>query len=80
MASENKRGNKMKREENISLHFGRIRAVERKSNSRERNSNFSRDFSVFEQSVLVGPRSKVVLRSKGYTWALVLWSFDNSKR
>ena len=80
MASENKRGNKMKREENISLHFGRIRGVERKSNSRERSSNFSLDFSVFGQSVLVGPRSKVFLRSKGYTWALVLWSFDNSKR
>ena len=27
-----------------------------------------------------GPRSKVVLHGKGYVWAPVLGSFDNSKR
>ena len=48
--------------------------------SRERKSNFSLDFLVFGQSVLVEPRSKVVLRGKGYAWAPVLGSFDNFKR
>ena len=48
--------------------------------SRERKSNFSLDFPAFGLSVLVGPRSKVVLRGKGYTWALVLGSFDNFER
>ena len=67
----------MKREKNISslileAEFG----SGGKSNSKERKSNFSLDFLVFGQSVLVGPRSKVVLRHKGYTWAPVLWSFD----
>ena len=47
---------------------------------RERKCNFSLDFSAFGPSVCVGPRSKVVLRDKGYAWALVLGSFDNSKR
>ena len=47
---------------------------------RERKSNFSLDFPVFGPSVLVGPRSKVVLLGKSYAWALVLWSFDNSGR
>ena len=42
-------------------------------------SNLFLDFPVFGQSVLVGPRSKVVLRGKGYAWAPVLESFDNSK-
>ena len=49
-----------------------------KSNSRERKSNFSIDFSTFGSSVRVAPRNKVVLRCKGYAWTLVLWSFDNS--
>ena len=53
---------------------------EENGNSRERKSNFSLDFSVFVPSVLVGLRSKVVLRGKGYVWAPVLWSFDNSGR
>ena len=47
---------------------------------RERKCNFSLDFPAFRPSVRVGPRSKVVLRCKGYAWVLVLWSFDNSKR
>ena len=33
---------------------------------RERKSNFSLDFTVFKPSDFVEPRSKVVLRSKGY--------------
>ena len=51
-----------------------------KSNSRERKSNFSIDFSTFGSSIRVAPRNKVVLRFKGYAWTLVLWSFDNSGR
>ena len=47
---------------------------------RKRNSNFSLDFPVFGPSDFVGPRSKVVVRGKGYAWAPVLWSFDNSER
>ena len=47
---------------------------------RERKCNFSLDFPVYGPSDLVGPRSKVVLRCKGYTWTLILWSFNNSKR
>ena len=47
-----------------------------KSIFRERSSNFSLDFPVFGLLILVGPRSKVVLRGKGYPWALVLGSFD----
>ena len=53
---------------------------EEKSDSRERVSNFSLDFLAFGLSVLVGPRSKVVLLGKGYAWAPVLGSFDNSGR
>ena len=51
----------------------------RKSNSRERNSNFSLDFSVFGPSVLVGPRSKVVLRGKGYVWER-FWGLSTTPR
>ena len=39
---------------------------------RESMSDFSLDFLAFRPSVLVGPRSKVVLRGKGYAWALIL--------
>ena len=46
----------------------------------ERKCNFSLDFLAFGPSVLVGPRSKVDLRNKGYAWTPILWSFDNSKR
>ena len=46
----------------------------------ERKSNFSLDFLSFGPSVLVGPRSKVVLRGKGYAWAPILGSFHNSDR
>ena len=53
---------------------------EEKSYSKESVSNFSLDFSAFGASVRVGPRSKVVLSGKGYAWAPVLWSFDNSDR
>ena len=52
----------------------------RKSNSKERKSNFSLDFPAFGPSVYVEQRSKVVLRGKGYVWAPILWSFDNSGR
>ena len=38
--------------------------------------NFSLGFPTFGQSDRVGPRSKVVLRGKGYAWALVSESFD----
>ena len=70
------RGIKKKREKNNSLGIlGRIRAVEGKSNSRERKSNFSLDFPAFGPSVRVGPKSKVVLRGKGYAWAPVLGEF-----
>ena len=47
---------------------------------RERKYNFSQDFLVFGQSDLVEPRSKIVLRCKGYAWTPILWSFNNSKR
>ena len=47
---------------------------------RERNSDFSLDFLAFGPSVLDGARNKVVLRGKGYAWAPILWSSDNSKR
>ena len=47
---------------------------------RERESYFSLDFPSFGSSVRFGPRSKVVLRGKGYAWAPILWTFDNSKR
>ena len=42
------------------------------SNSRERKCDFSLDFPA--------SRSKVVLRGKGYAWAPILWSSDNSKK
>ena len=59
---------------------GGERERERENQILEReNSNFSVDFPAFGSSVRIGPRSKVVLRRKGYAWAPVLWSFDNSK-
>ena len=62
MASE---GIKQKRKRTI-LSFLLDPAVEEeKSDSRERVSNFSLDFPAFGPSVLVGPRSKVVIRGKG---------------
>ena len=54
--------------------------MEGKSDFRERESNFTLDFPAFGPSVLVGARDKVALRCKGYVWALVLWSFNNSER
>ena len=47
---------------------------------RERKCDLSLDFPTFRPSVLFGLRSKVVIRGKGYAWALILWSSDNSKR
>ena len=47
---------------------------------RERKCNLFLDFLAFEPLVCVGLRSKIVLRDKGYAWASVLWSFNNSKR
>ena len=46
----------------------------------EREGDFSLDFPTFGPSVLVGTRSKVVLRGEGYAWTPILWSSDNSKR
>ena len=46
-----------------------------KSNFRERKCNFSLDFPSSGPSVRVGPRSKVVIRGKGYAWAPVLGEF-----
>ena len=45
---------------------------------RERKSNFSLDFPVFESSDFVGPKSKVVLRYKGYAWAPIWGVSTNS--
>ena len=38
--------------------------------------NFSLRFSAFGPSDFFGPRSKVVLHSKGYAWASASGSFD----
>ena len=46
----------------------------------ERDNTFSLGFRPIELSVLDGARSKVALRSDGYAWAPIWWSFDNSKR
>ena len=73
-------GIKQKRKENTSIIFAGSGSGGGKSDSRERVSNFSLDFPAFRPSVLVRPRSKVVLRGKGYTWAPVLGDFDNSGR
>ena len=43
-------------------------------------SSFSLYFRPIEPSVLDGTRSKVALSGKGYAWAPIWWSFDNSKR
>ena len=56
---------------------GWIQILERE---REREGDFSLYFPAFEPSVLIGARSKVVLRGEGYAWAPILRSFDNSKR
>ena len=87
MTSEGQNGNKMKRKRDIFSYFGVGRAVRGGggggggvSNSRERSFNFSLDFPAFGPSDRIGLRSKVVLRGKGYAWAPVLGSFDNSKR
>ena len=50
------------------------------SSFRERDSSFSLDFGSFGPSVLDGAKSKVDLRSEGYAWTPIWWSFDNSKR
>ena len=47
---------------------------------RERKSNCSLDFLVFEPLNFVKPRSKVVLHGKGYAWAPVLGSFDKLRK
>ena len=71
----------MKREKNNSLLFEEgIRKWRIKWIFRERVSNFSLDFPAFGPSDPGEPRDKVVLRCKGYVWAPVLWSFDNSER
>ena len=82
------RGIKKKREKNNSLFILELNPALRggggggggESNSREKKSNFSLDFLVFGPSDFVGPRSNVVLRSKGYAWAPVLVSFDKLRK
>ena len=72
---------KIKTKDNfIFFYFWLKRAVMGGEPVRERMCNFSLDFLAFRSSVLVGPRSKVDLRYKGYAWTPILWSFDNSKR
>ena len=80
MARGDKRGIKEKKKSISSLIFLEYDSGGGKSNARERKSNFSLDFLAFGPSVRVGPRSKVVLRYKGYAWTSVLWSFDNFER
>ena len=71
----------MKKKRENTSHFGAQNLQWRGfSNSKERSSNFSLDFSVFGLSVRIGLRSKVVLHCEGYAWEPVLRSFDNSKR
>ena len=48
------------------LHWLETGSEEGETGFRERKSNFSLDFPAFGPSVLVGPRSKVDLRCKGY--------------
>ena len=43
-------------------------------------SNFSLDFPAIGLSVSNKVKSKVVLRGKGYAWALVFGSFDKLRR
>ena len=74
------KGIKQKRKENTSLILLNPAVEKEKSDSRERVSNFSLDFSAFGSSVLVGPRSKVALRGKGYAWASVLGSFNKLRK
>ena len=53
----------MKREKNISSLILEVESGNGgESNSIERKSNFSLDFPTFGPSVLVGPRSKVVVK------------------
>ena len=47
---------------------------------RERDSNFSLDFSTIGPSVSGKARSKVAPHGKGYAWALVLGSFDKLRK
>ena len=51
---------------------------EEEEEARERESTFSLDFLVICSSNLDETRSKVGLRSKGYTGVPVLWIFENS--
>ena len=76
MARGDKRGINEKKKSISSLILLESGGGGGKSNSRERKSNFSLDFPMFGPSVLVGPRSKVVLGGKDYTWTPVLGSFD----
>ena len=73
-------GIKQKGKENTSLILMDPAVEKEKSDSRERVSNFSLDFSDFGPSVLVRPRSKVAIRCKGYAWALVLGSFNKLRK
>ena len=67
----------MKRKREHFSHIWLVHAVEeKKSDSREREFNFSLEFSAIGPSVSDETRSKVALRGKGYAWAPVLGSFD----
>ena len=47
---------------------------------RERVFNFSLNFPAIEPSNSDEPRSKVAPHGKGYAWAPILWSLENSGR
>ena len=64
---------------NLAVGEGRA-DFEKEKVFRERKSNFSLDFPVFEPSVFVRPRSKVTLRCKCYAWTPIMGIFDNSGR
>ena len=77
--------NKTKKNSDLLLQNTKKRAVSgwfsfERERERERESLFFLDFPPFGLSVRFGPRSKVVLRGKGYAWTPIWWSSDNSKR
>ena len=47
---------------------------------RERKCNFFLEFSAFEPSDRIEPRSKAVLHGEGYAWAPVLGSFEKLRK
>ena len=70
------RGINEKKKKTSLLHLAWYVQWRGETNSRERKSNLSLDFSAIGPSVSNEARSKVALRGKGYAWAPVLGSFD----